>query len=87
MQNTLVGGNCFQVSNITALGDPLSRGTFSNGLSNIGLSQGIVLATGDVNILKGPNTKEDANGGFGNNTPTIPTWMFSAPATNGTAPV
>ncbi len=65
--NTLIGGNCYQVSNITSEGANLSRGTFSNGGTNIGLESGIVLSSGSVAILPGPNNMTNANGGFNNN--------------------
>ena len=41
--NTLVGGDCFSVSNITASGNIMSRGTFANGASNIGIGSGKVM--------------------------------------------
>ncbi|MBU6340467.1 MAG: choice-of-anchor L domain-containing protein [Bacteroidetes bacterium] len=65
--NTLIGGNCFSVTNITSAGNATSRGTFTNGLSNIGIANGAVLCTGNVNILPGPNNAPNANGGYNNN--------------------
>ncbi|MBK6929918.1 MAG: choice-of-anchor L domain-containing protein [Saprospirales bacterium] len=65
--NTLIGGNCFQVNNVTASGNSNSRGTFSNGATNIGLEKGMVMCTGNLSILPGPNNETGANGGFGNN--------------------
>lgn len=62
--NTLVGGDCFSVSNITASGNIMSRGTFSNGASNIGIGSGMVMSTGSVSILAGPNSSNSTNGGF-----------------------
>lgn len=62
--NTLVGGDCFSVSNITASGNIMSRGTFSNGSSNIGIGSGMVMSTGSVSILAGPNSSNSTNGGF-----------------------
>jgi gliding motility-associated-like protein len=67
--NTLIGGDCFQVSNITSTGNVNSRGTFNNGATNIGINTGVVLCTGNVNILPGPNNTTNANGGFGVNSP------------------
>ncbi|MBK8192090.1 MAG: choice-of-anchor L domain-containing protein [Lewinellaceae bacterium] len=67
VNNTLIGGDCFDVANITSSGNAASRGTFSNGATNIGLSTGVVLCTGNVNVLPGPNNIQNANGGFGNN--------------------
>ncbi|MEI6410795.1 MAG: choice-of-anchor L domain-containing protein, partial [Bacteroidota bacterium] len=65
--NTLIGGNCFDVTNITSAGNSASRGTFTNGGTNIGLNTGVVLCTGNVNILPGPNNNNGANGGFNTN--------------------
>lgn len=69
VNNTLVGGDCFDIANITSFGNTASRGTFTNGATNIGLNNGVVLCTGNVNILPGPNNLPNAGGGFGNNTP------------------
>mgnify|MGYP000212260369 CR=1 FL=1 len=71
MVNTLIGGNCFQVSNITAQGPTQSRGTFSNGATNIGIGNGIVMATGNVGSLPGPNNASNTSAntaGFNVNT-------------------
>lgn len=62
--NTLVGGDCFSVANVTASGNIMSRGTFSNGASNIGIGSGMVMSTGSVSILGGPNSSNSTNGGF-----------------------
>ncbi|MBL7826537.1 MAG: choice-of-anchor L domain-containing protein, partial [Saprospiraceae bacterium] len=66
INNTLIGGDCFTANNITSSGNAQARGTFTNGSTNIGMSSGMVLSTGRINILPGPNSNEAANGGFGN---------------------
>ena len=58
ISNVLIGGNCFDVSNVTSSGPANSRGTFTNGSSNIGIDNGMVLCTGNVNVLPGPNNTE-----------------------------
>lgn len=68
----LMGNNCFEISNAVVSGHPQSRGFFSNGQSSIGIDEGLVLATGSVNILPGPNTVSNSSGGFGTNTPNDP---------------
>jgi len=68
----LMGNNCFEISNAVVSGHPQSRGFFSNGQSSIGIDEGLVLATGSVNILPGPNTVSNGSGGFGTNTPNDP---------------
>lgn len=65
ISGTLIGGDCFTVTNITSSGNGLARGTFSAGSSTIGIDNGMVMATGNINILPGPNNAENANGGFG----------------------
>lgn len=72
IRNTLVGGDCFDVSNITFTGNVNSRGTFSNGQASIKLAQGMTLATGNVAGLPGPNNAGDWSGGFGVNSPNDP---------------
>lgn len=66
VRNTLIGGDCFDVTNITSVGNANSRGTFSAGTSSINIADGVVLCTGDVNELPGPNVLVDADGGFAN---------------------
>jgi len=61
---TLIGGDCFQVANATSFGPAQSRGTFNNGGTNIGINTGVVLCTGNVASLPGPNN----NGGVSANT-------------------
>ena len=54
--NTLIGGDCFDIGAITSTGPGNSRGTFTNGGNNIGIANGMVLCTGNVTSLPGPNT-------------------------------
>ncbi|TNE67233.1 MAG: HYR domain-containing protein [Bacteroidetes bacterium] len=77
--NTLIGGDCFEVSNITATGNANSRGTFANGATNIGLETGMILCTDRVGILPGPNFNPGASLGFGNDTPDDPDLAALAP--------
>ncbi|MCC6463667.1 MAG: choice-of-anchor L domain-containing protein, partial [Saprospiraceae bacterium] len=62
---TLIGGNCFDVTNVTATGPAAGRGTFTSGATNIGINNGVVLCTGNVNVLPGPNNNTAANGNTG----------------------
>lgn len=64
ISNVLIGGNCFDVSNVTTAGNATSRGTFANGGTSIGINNGMVLCTGNVNILPGPNNSGAAYGGY-----------------------
>ncbi|HRI60345.1 MAG TPA: choice-of-anchor L domain-containing protein, partial [Saprospiraceae bacterium] len=66
---TLIDGDCFEVENVTYFGESGQIGTFSNGSTNIGFSNGVIIATGDINIAPGPNFIDNADGGFDNETP------------------
>lgn len=57
----LVGGDCFDVDNIAAQGQPSQLGTFINGNTNIGFASGVILATGPAILAVGPNDS-DAKG-------------------------
>ena len=62
VEDIFIGGGCFEVSNITQIGADAGLGYFSNGMSSIGLEDGIILASGDVLNAQGPNS----GGGTGN---------------------
>lgn len=62
-------GNCFGVANVSTFGNALSRGTFTNGATNINIQDGMVLATGQTHVVEGPNNTGSANQGFGINSP------------------
>jgi hypothetical protein len=62
--NVLIGGNCFEVTNVTSSGNNSSRGTFANGATNIGINNGAILCTGNVNIVTGANNNNAAYGGY-----------------------
>ncbi len=59
VEDIFVSGACKNVFNITSTGAEESIGFFENGLDVIGLREGIVLATGDIENIEGPN---DDNG-------------------------
>lgn len=69
IRDVLIGGNCFDISNVQYHGQPAQIGTFSNGQTNIGLSEGVVMATGNVLVATGPNSTDNADMGYGNYTP------------------
>src|SRR5262245_61950809 len=59
VQNVLLGGGVV-VSNVTFNGVPgttptVQMGSFNGTNSNVGMTQGIVLASGDINVAQGPN--------------------------------
>ncbi len=59
VKDVLIGGDCYDISNVSYLGGDFQIGQFNNGLSNIGFNNGIILATGLINLAPGPN---DSNG-------------------------
>ncbi len=69
VEDVLVGGGCFQISNVTYAGQPGQIGTFSNGLSNIGFNTGVIMATGDISVATGPNDADGSSLGYGLETP------------------
>jgi len=69
--NDNFAGNNISISNITSLGPQHSRGTFTNGSSSIDIEEGIVLCTGNLVLLPGPNDTTNISGntaGFNVNT-------------------
>ncbi len=69
VRNTIVGGDCFDITNVTYSGSGGQIGTFSNGTTNIGFSTGAIIATGDCSVAIGPNDQDGASAGYGNSTP------------------
>lgn len=69
IKDVFIGGNCFDVTNVTfsGLGDQI--GQFTNGLTNIGFSSGVIMATGGINVAPGPNDSDGASAGHGIATP------------------
>ncbi len=67
IRNTLISGNCFEVTNITSSGPDSAFGTFTNGSATIGIQNGIVMCTGNASILPGPNDDAAVSGNFGGN--------------------
>lgn len=53
------------ISNAVLTSAPLSAGTFTGGISSFGFNQGIVLSTGDIIHIVGPNESDSATGSFG----------------------
>lgn len=67
IRDVFIGGNCFDVRNVTYTGRPEQIGTFSNGATNIGFASGIIMATGNINVALGPNNADGSSAGFGLN--------------------
>ena len=69
VKEVLVGGNCFDISNVTTQGQASQFGAFSNGQTNVGFDSGVILATGPSTLAIGPNNSDGAGSGVGGLTP------------------
>ncbi|MCC7466880.1 MAG: choice-of-anchor L domain-containing protein, partial [Saprospiraceae bacterium] len=71
IENVLVGGGCFQISNVGYQGFNTQIGAFSNGGANIGFDSGIIMATGNILLAPGPNDLSGGSFGYGFPTPDV----------------
>ena len=62
IRNILIGGNCFDVANVDQIGSSLGVGSFYNGMESIGIENGVIISTGDMNNAPGPNDSNSAGG-------------------------
>ena len=69
IKNVMIGGDCFDITNVIYQGQGGQIGTFSNGLTNIGYNSGVIMATGDISLAPGPNDADGASAGYGTSTP------------------
>jgi gliding motility-associated-like protein len=69
VRNTLIGGDCFDITGITFSGQSGQIGTFTNGQTNVGFNTGMIMATGDITVAIGPNDQDNASAGYGVSTP------------------
>lgn len=65
VKEVLIGGNCFDITNVTFDGQGGQIGSFSSGLTNVGFATGMVMATGDISVVVGPNDSDNASAGYG----------------------
>ena len=62
VKQSLIKGNCRNVSNIKAIGDEtISIGEFQNGNEIINIPSGIILSTGAIDLAVGPNISSEAS--------------------------
>lgn len=66
---TFLSGDCFDLSNmkITTFGDSTQVGLFYSGGSSIGIDSGIILSTGHVADIVGPNSQDNTSGEYPQN--------------------
>ena len=60
IRNVLIGGNCFDVTNVNQIGNSLGIGSFYDGSESIGIDNGVIIATGNINNAPGPNDSNSA---------------------------
>ncbi len=64
IEDVFIGGGCFDVTNVQLIGSSQGVGAFANGSTSIGFDEGVVLSSGAINLVSGPNNQE----GSGSNT-------------------
>ncbi|TVQ48877.1 MAG: hypothetical protein EA362_05400 [Saprospirales bacterium] len=57
LKDMLFSGNCYEISDVELIGSQLSFGAFTSGLESIGIDSGIVLSTGNIRNIIGPNSR------------------------------
>ena len=65
IEDVFIGGGCFDVTNVTTIGASAGRGAFSNGLSSLGFDEGVVISSGQIGTVSGPNNSGSAGTGTG----------------------
>jgi gliding motility-associated-like protein len=65
IKDVFIGGNCFDVSNVTPIGSSNGMGTFDNGGASIIINDGVILSSGDINNAPGPNNSGSAGNSLG----------------------
>ncbi len=65
IEDVFIGGGCFEVSNIQAIGNSQGIGFFSNGTSSVNIDEGVILASGAIGNSAGPNTITSITSDFG----------------------
>ena len=65
IEDVFIGGGCFDVTNVTTLGSSTGMGAFSNGLTSLGFDEGVVISSGNIATVSGPNNTESAGSGTG----------------------
>lgn len=63
VRQVFIGGDCFDVTGVNYSGGAEQIGEFTNGITNVGFSSGVIMATGDINVAPGPNDQNGAGGG------------------------
>ena len=65
VKDVLIGGNCFDVHNVQSIGPTNGMGVFYSGMSSIGIDEGVVFSTGNLNNILGPNRRANIGNNMG----------------------
>lgn len=65
LNDIFLGGQCYEVSNLTAIGVSQGRGSFNDGNSTIDIPTGVILSTGDIADAAGPNNGDQVGTNIG----------------------
>ena len=65
IEDVFIGGGCFDVTNVTSIGSASGIGAFANGLTSVGFDEGVVISSGNIGTVSGPNNSESAGSGTG----------------------
>jgi hypothetical protein len=65
IEDVFIGGGCFDVSNVTSIGSLTGIGAFANGINSIGFDEGVVISSGNIATVSGPNNSESAGSATG----------------------
>jgi gliding motility-associated-like protein len=65
IEDVFIGGGCFDVTNVTTLGASGGIGAFSNGITSLGFDEGVVISSGLIGTVAGPNNSGSAGTGTG----------------------
>ena len=58
VEDVLIGGGCFDVSDVRLIGSAQGVGSFSNGFASLGFENGVVISSGNIADVEGPNQGE-----------------------------
>ncbi|RMG83739.1 MAG: hypothetical protein D6714_09230 [Bacteroidetes bacterium] len=63
IEDVFIGGQCFDITGVSGIGPTEGRGQFSGG--SFGLTEGVILSTGNINNATGPNNNGSAGNDMG----------------------
>lgn len=68
IEDVFIGGGCFEVSNVSVIGNAQGIGYFNNGTSSVGIEEGVIIASGAIGNSAGPNNVTNITTNFFDNT-------------------